>query len=40
MQVRGSAGYRQVDSHSVALVSGNGGVFDHHSTIVLGSELR
>jgi acetyl-CoA acetyltransferase len=40
MQVRGTAGERQVDSHSVALVSGNGGVFDHHSTIVLGAEAR
>ena len=40
MQVRGSAGDRQVDSHSIALVSGNGGVFDHHSTIVLGAEVR
>jgi acetyl-CoA acetyltransferase len=40
MQVRGTAGDRQVDSHSVALVSGNGGVFDHHATIVLGAEAR
>jgi acetyl-CoA acetyltransferase len=40
MQVRGTAGERQVDSHSVALVSGNGGVFDHHATIVLGAEVR
>jgi acetyl-CoA acetyltransferase len=35
MQVRGQAGARQVDRHELALVSGNGGVFDHHSTLVL-----
>jgi acetyl-CoA acetyltransferase len=40
IQVRGQGGDRQVESHSLALVSGNGGVFDHHSTIVLGSEAR
>lgn len=38
IQVRGQAGDRQVETHDVALVSGNGGVFDHHATIVLGSE--
>lgn len=37
MQVRGSAGARQVQPHDVALVSGNGGVLDYHSTLVLGS---
>jgi len=37
MQVRGSAGERQVPKHDVALVSGNGGVLDHHSTLVLGT---
>jgi acetyl-CoA acetyltransferase len=40
IQVRGQGGERQVASHSVALVSGNGGVFDHHSTVVLGAEAR
>ena len=40
IQVRGQGGARQADSHSIALVSGNGGVLDHHSTIVLGSEAR
>ncbi len=40
VQVRGQGGERQAESHSIALVSGNGGVFDHHSTIVLGAERR
>lgn len=37
MQVRGTAGERQVAKHDLALVSGNGGVLDHHATLVLGS---
>ena len=37
IQVRGQGGDRQVDRHDVALVSGNGGILDHHATIVLGS---
>ena len=37
IQVRGQAGERQVDRHDVALVSGNGGILDHHATLVLGS---
>jgi acetyl-CoA acetyltransferase len=37
IQVRGQAGDRQVDRHDVALVSGNGGILDHHATLVLGS---
>jgi acetyl-CoA acetyltransferase len=40
IQVRGQGGDRQAESHSLALVSGNGGVFDHHSTIVLGTEVQ
>jgi acetyl-CoA acetyltransferase len=40
IQMRGQGGARQVESPRVALVSGNGGVFDHHATIVLGSEAR
>ncbi|MGM5068837.1 thiolase family protein [Rhodococcus qingshengii] len=36
MQVRGQAGYRQVERHDLALVSGNGGTFDDHSTLILG----
>jgi acetyl-CoA acetyltransferase len=35
LQARGEAGERQVDRHDVVLVSGNGGVLDHHSTLVL-----
>jgi acetyl-CoA acetyltransferase len=37
-QVRGQAGERQVVEHDTAIVSGNGGVLDHHSTLVLASE--
>jgi acetyl-CoA acetyltransferase len=37
MQARGSAGERQVAKHDLVLVSGNGGVLDHHSTLVLGT---
>jgi acetyl-CoA acetyltransferase len=37
IQVRGQGGTRQSSHHDVALVSGNGGVFDHHSTLILGS---
>jgi hypothetical protein len=37
IQVRGQGGDRQVDRHDVALVSGNGGILDHHATLVLGT---
>ncbi|HEX4864366.1 MAG TPA: thiolase family protein, partial [Acidimicrobiales bacterium] len=37
IQVRGQGGDRQVDRHDVALVSGNGGILDHHATLVLGA---
>ena len=37
IQARGQAGERQVDDHELVLVSGNGGVFDHHATLVLGT---
>lgn len=37
IQVRGEGGDRQVHPHDLALVSGNGGILDHHSTLVLGS---
>lgn len=37
IQVRGGAGDRQVHPHDTALVSGNGGILDHHSTLILGS---
>jgi acetyl-CoA acetyltransferase len=37
IQARGQAGERQADQHELVLVSGNGGVLDHHSTLVLAS---
>jgi acetyl-CoA acetyltransferase len=37
IQARGQGGERQADQHDVVLVSGNGGVLDHHATLVLGS---
>lgn len=37
IQVRGQGGDRQVGRHDVALVSGNGGILDHHATLVLAS---
>jgi acetyl-CoA acetyltransferase len=36
IQARGHGGARQAGAHDVVLVSGNGGVLDHHSTLVLG----
>jgi acetyl-CoA acetyltransferase len=38
IQARGQGGGRQAAAHDIVLVSGNGGVLDHHSTLVLGSE--
>jgi hypothetical protein len=38
-QVRGQAGDRQVAYHDTAIVSGNGGILEHHSTLVLTSEV-
>ena len=35
IQARGQGGERQVDKHDVVLVSGNGGILDHHSTLLL-----
>lgn len=35
IQARGDGGDRQVDANDVILVSGNGGILDHHSTLVL-----
>ncbi len=35
IQARGQGGERQVSKHDVVLVSGNGGVLDHHSTTLL-----
>jgi acetyl-CoA acetyltransferase len=37
IQTRGQAGDRQVRAHDLVLVSGNGGVLDHHATLVLGT---
>lgn len=37
IQARGQAGDRQVAEHELVLVSGNGGILDHHSTLVLGT---
>jgi acetyl-CoA acetyltransferase len=37
IQVRGQGGGRQVRPHDLALVSGNGGILDHHATLVLGA---
>jgi hypothetical protein len=37
IQARGQAGERQVPAHELVLVSGNGGVLDHHSTLVLSA---
>jgi acetyl-CoA acetyltransferase len=39
IQARGQGGARQAVKHDVILVSGNGGVLDHHSTLVLGSAV-
>ncbi|ALJ19944.1 thiolase family protein [Microbacterium sp. No. 7] len=38
IQARGQAGERQVDKHARVLVSGNGGVLDYHSTLILGND--
>ena len=35
IQARGTGGERQVAKHDVVLVTGNGGILDHHSTLVL-----
>jgi acetyl-CoA acetyltransferase len=37
IQARGQGGERQADQHDIVLVSGNGGVLDHHATLVLGT---
>jgi acetyl-CoA acetyltransferase len=37
-QVRGQAGERQVAAHDTAMVSGNGGILEHHSTLIVTSE--
>ena len=35
IQTRGQGGERQAPKHDVVLVTGNGGILDHHSTLVL-----
>ncbi|ART71482.1 sterol carrier protein [Mycobacterium dioxanotrophicus] len=38
VQTRGHGGQRQVADHDRVLVSGNGGILDYHSTLVLGTD--
>ncbi len=38
IQARGDGGDRQVPRAEVVLVSGNGGLLEHHSTLILGSD--
>ncbi|MBC6460498.1 thiolase family protein [Actinomadura sp. HBU206391] len=40
IQARGQGGERQVAKNDVILVSGNGGILDHHSTLVLSPHPR
>jgi hypothetical protein len=35
VQARGAGGDRQVARNDVILVSGNGGILDHHSSLIL-----
>jgi acetyl-CoA acetyltransferase len=37
IQARGQGGARQAHPHDLLLVSGNGGILDHHATLVLGT---
>jgi acetyl-CoA acetyltransferase len=36
IQARGQGGERQVERNDLILVSGNGGILDHHSTLIVG----
>jgi acetyl-CoA acetyltransferase len=40
IQIRGSGGERQVPKNDLAIVSGNGGVLEYHSTLLLGRDVR
>lgn len=40
IQARGHGGERQVPRHDVVMVSGNGGVLDFHSTLILSSHRK
>ncbi|WP_018657169.1 thiolase family protein [Actinomadura flavalba] len=40
IQARGHGGDRQVDRRDVLLVSGNGGILDHHSTLIVSPHRK
>lgn len=40
VQTRGQGGDRQVPNHDFVLCSGNGGLLDHHATLILGANPR
>ncbi|MGK5556556.1 thiolase family protein [Actinomadura kijaniata] len=40
IQGRGQGGERQVDRNDLILVSGNGGILDHHSTLILSPHAK
>ncbi|MGE5289091.1 MAG: thiolase family protein [Micromonosporaceae bacterium] len=40
IQARGAGGERQADANDVILVSGNGGILAHHSTLILSPHAR
>jgi acetyl-CoA acetyltransferase len=40
IQARGAGGARQATKNDVILVSGNGGILDHHSTLILSPHAR
>jgi len=40
LQARGEAGERQLPRGGLVAVSGNGGIFNHHATLVVSSEAR
>jgi acetyl-CoA acetyltransferase len=40
VQARGDGGERQVPNHDFVLCSGNGGILDHHSTLILSPNPR
>ena len=40
VQIRRQAGERQVDRADVVMVSGNGGVLEHHATLILSPHAR
>jgi hypothetical protein len=35
IQARGAGGERQVAGNDLILISGNGGILDHHSTLIV-----